>query len=112
MHFVRLFVAIAVFAILHQEVRAQETNVCTEHDPAKLVAALAQRSGQETAALVPLFSRAPAGAPAELVLARPNDEKMMFRIVFQLGEATNPGIENVRVFGKLPDGAIKEPRYR
>ncbi|KAF0104004.1 MAG: hypothetical protein FD144_1933 [Rhodospirillaceae bacterium] len=97
MHFVRLFVAIAVFAILHQEVRAQETNVCTEHDPAKLVAALAQRSGQETAALVPLFSRAPAGAPAELVLARPNDEKMTFRIVFQLGEATNPGIENVRV---------------
>ncbi len=102
MHLIRLLVAIAVFAILHQEVRAQgAVNICTERDHAKLVTALALPSGQETPALVPAFSRAPAGAPAELVVDRPfdrpNETKRTFRIVFQLGESASTNIENVRI---------------
>ena len=98
MYLIRLVIAVAILTIFHQEAGAQGApNLCTETDRTKLLAVLALPSGQETAPLVPAFSRAPAGAPAELVLDRPNDPKLTFRIVFQLGDSATPSIENVRV---------------
>lgn len=100
----RLSAPVFFVALLGQPgpVQAEPAIACLENSRAAIVAAASNPTGKQRIEVVSSFSRAPAGGPAELVVAsrfplKDAEPKLTYRIAFQLGRSEHPSAAKVRL---------------